>query len=88
MRGTWTATLERSRGELRGSITLTGSPLFAGGGVTGTIEGEDVVLGVLTEGDHQAKFKGSLTDNKIAGEWECQTIGDQGIWSGTLQPEK
>ena len=51
MRGTWTATLERSGETLEGNIVLTGSPLFNGGVVTGTIEGDQVLLGVLTEGE-------------------------------------
>jgi hypothetical protein len=73
---------------MEGSIALTGSPLFLGGEVSGTIEGEDVVLGVLTEGDHRATFRGTLRDQKVEGEWECPAIGDRGVWSGTLQSEE
>lgn len=85
MRGTWTATLLRSGTNLAGDIALSGSPLFAGGEVSGTMEGDAVVLGVLTGGAYQATFKGNLTDGKIAGEWDFPAIGDHGNWSGTLQ---
>lgn len=88
MRGTWVATLSRSGTGVEGTISLTGSPLFAGGDVTGTVEGDEVVLGVITEGEHTAMFRGSLTDSKVTGEWDCPTIGDRGVWSGTLQPEE
>lgn len=87
MRGTWTATLIRSGGDMGGTITLKGSPLFAGGDVTGSIENDEVVLGVLAEGDHRAAFKGTLTDGKVSGEWDLPAISDHGTWSGTLQSE-
>jgi len=85
MRGTWSITLERSGDELKGKIALTGSMLFSGGDVTGTWDDNQVVLGTLADGEHQATFSGTLVDEKISGEWHCPPINDSGAWSGTLR---
>jgi hypothetical protein len=85
MRGTWTVTLERSGTDLKGTITLTGSMLFSGGELTGTLDGDQLTLGTLADGENQATFSGTLTEEKIAGEWHCAAINDSGAWSGTLR---
>lgn len=85
MRGTWTVTLERSATDVKGTITLTGSLLFSGAEVTGTLDGDQLVMvGTLADGENQATFSGTLTDEKVAGEWHCPAINDSGAWSGTL----
>lgn len=85
MRGTWTVTLERSGTDVKGTITLTGSMLFSGAQVTGTLDGDQVMLGTLADGENQATFSGTLSDEKIIGEWHCPAINDSGAWSGTLR---
>lgn len=85
MRGTWTVTLERSGNDVKGNITLTGSMLFSGTQVTGTLDGDQIVLGVLADGRNQVSFSGMLKDEQVSGEWQCPAIGDSGTWSGTLR---
>jgi hypothetical protein len=85
IRGTWDVDLVQEGADVRGSIALTGSTLFAGGTVTGTIDGQSVVLGVMAEGVKQATFSGKLDGEHIAGEWECPAIKDEGVWTGTLR---
>jgi hypothetical protein len=84
MRGAWSVTLAQSGTSLEGDITLSGSPFFTGGEVTGTLDGDEVMLGVLTDGQYQATFGGKLVEGKISGEWDFPAIGDRGVWSGTL----
>jgi hypothetical protein len=85
MRGTWGTTLARSGSELRGTMMLTGSPLFSGSEVTGKMDGEEIVLGVVTEGDNEVSFRGKLANGTVAGEWNCPAINDWGTWTGTLR---
>lgn len=85
IRGTWSVDLAGTGADVRGSITLTGSTLFVGGTVTGTIDGQHVMLGVLSEGVKQASFTGRLDGESISGEWECPAIKDEGVWTGTLR---
>lgn len=86
MRGAWSATLVRSESEIRGNIELTGSPLFSGGQVTGSMDGDELVLGVIAEGDNEATFRGKLVDGTVSGEWDLPAITDSGTWTGTLRP--
>jgi hypothetical protein len=84
IRGTWTVTLERSGAELSGTLALTGSLLFSGSKVSGTLENDQLMLGSLTEDEHQATFSGKVTNGRISGEWSSPSIGDSGEWSGVL----
>jgi len=88
IRGTWSVDLARTGGDLLGSITLTGSTLFFGGTVDGTIDGENIVLGVMAEGVKQATFTGKLAGEAISGEWICPAIKDHGVWTGTLRVQE
>jgi hypothetical protein len=83
--GTWTVALTRSHDDLAGTIELTGSTLFSGGTVSGAIDGENVMFGVLAEGTEQVKFSGQLAGETITGEWECPAINDRGTWKGTMR---
>lgn len=85
MRGTWTVALERSGSDLTGTISMTGSLLFSGAKITGTLDGDEIMLGAVTDGDYQVTFSGRLTEGKITGEWQCDALGDSGSWSGTLR---
>ena len=85
MRGTWSVELSRSGTDLRGGIKVTGSNLFSGGTVTGTVDGQEVVLGVMADGVKQATFSGKLSGDSISGEWACPAIKDQGVWFGTVR---
>jgi hypothetical protein len=85
IRGTWTVALERSGSDVKGTVTLTGSPLFSGAEVSGTIEGDQVMFGTVVDRENQLTFSGTLTEERITGEWQCDTIGDGGPWSGTLR---
>ncbi len=84
MRGTWTAALTRSNGELSGSIKLTGSTLLSGGTVSGKIDGDVVTFGVVSDDSEQVRFTGKLADGAVAGDWECDAIDDRGSWKGTF----
>lgn len=85
MRGTWSVDLRRSSSRVDGTINLSGSNVFTGGTVSGTIDGQDVVLGVMAEGVAQATFTGKLTGKSISGEWKCPAVKDEGVWFGTLR---
>lgn len=85
IRGTWTVALERSGNDVKGTVTLTGSPLFSGAEVSGTIEGDEVMFGTVVEHENRLTFSGTLTEGRVTGEWECETIGDGGSWSGALR---
>jgi hypothetical protein len=85
IRGTWSVDLARTGTDLDGNIALTGSTLFLGGVVTGTIDAEQIVLGIMAEGVKQAAFRGRLDGDSISGEWECPAIKDEGVWTGTLR---
>jgi hypothetical protein len=85
MRGTWTVALERSGSGLNGTLSMTGSLLFSGAKVTGTLDGDQIILGAVTDGEYQVTFNGRLTEEKVAGEWQSDALGDSGSWSGTLR---
>lgn len=84
IKGTWSASLEESAGEVAGRLTLNGSNVFTGGMVTGTMDGGGIVLGVMVESLKQATFQGKLDGESVAGEWQSEIAGDHGVWSGTL----
>jgi hypothetical protein len=87
IRGTWSASLVRSGDGLRGTFDLDGSNVFRRGEVEGSISGEDVVLGIVAEGQEVASFTGRLGEGgTVSGEWECEALGDSGVWEGSLRP--
>lgn len=82
--GTWAVTLAPRGHRVEGNLDLTGSNVFSGGAVNGTIDGSNVVLGVMADGANQATFSGKLQDGSISGEWQSDAVHDSGVWSGTL----
>ncbi len=84
IRGTWVATLTRNGGRLEGNLDLTGSNVFSGGAVSGSIDGSNVMLGVMADGANQATFSGKLQGTSISGEWHSDVVRDSGVWSGGL----
>jgi len=84
IKGTWAVTLTRSGQRVEGNLDLTGSNVFSGGAVNGTIDGSNVVLGVMADGANQATFTGKLQDGSVSGEWHSDAVHDSGVWSGTL----
>ena len=85
MRGTWSVALSQAGKELEGTIMLTGSTLFSEGTVSGTTDGERIMLGVMSEGVNHATFSGSLRGESVSGRWECPTLMDAGEWEGILR---
>jgi hypothetical protein len=65
-------------------MDITGSTLFAGGEVAGTIDGRQVTFGVVAGPGVEVSFAGKIADGKIAGEWDCETVKDEGVWSGSV----
>ncbi len=84
IKGTWSVTLVRAGGQVNGSLQLTGSNVFSGGAVTGTIDQSSVVLGVVADGLASTTFAGKLDGASISGEWQSRTANDSGVWYGTL----
>ncbi len=82
--GKWTVALTRSGGRVAGTLTLTGSNVFTGGTVSGTVDDKQVVLGVLSEAGKAATFTGALDGDTLKGEWEAALVDDHGVWVGTL----
>jgi hypothetical protein len=85
IRGTWTVTLERTGADLKGTLALTGSMLFSGAEVTGTLDGDQIKFGSVADGERQLTFSATLTEEKVDGQWSCPELNDSGAWSGTLQ---
>jgi len=84
IRGTWSVALQRSDTHVNGTMALTGSNVLKTASVSGTIEGQNIVLGLSSDGISEATFSGQLSGTSISGEWDCPTIEDQGVWQGTL----
>ncbi len=82
--GTWTATLTRRGERIEGALALDGSNVFRGGTVSGTIDGANIVLGVMTEQGKVASFTGKLEGGEVKGEWTAALVQDHGVWFGTL----
>ncbi len=84
--GSWAATIVQNAGGVNGSLTLTGSNVFAGGDVTGTVDAASIVLGLLNEQGKQATFSAKIDGTSIKGEWNSDLLNDHGVWYGTLEP--
>lgn len=84
IRGTWTLSATRSGTALNGVLELTGSNVFTGGEVAGSIDGSDIVLGVLRKDQKLASFTGAIDGEAVSGEWECDLVDDAGVWYGDL----
>ena len=84
MRGTWNVSMTRSGEDLTGQLTLTGSLLFSGAAVRGSLDGDNVMFGAVIDGENQLVFNGTVSDGQVTGEWTCASINDSGKWSGTL----
>ena len=86
MRGTWTVILERSGTSLKGTVSLTGSTLFSGAQVDGTMQSDQIMFGTVVEGKSQLTFSGTLTDGEITGgQWQSDAINDSVRGRGTLR---
>lgn len=88
IKGTWSVKLSQAGGSVQGNLDLTGSNVFSGGDVTGTVDASSIVLGVMVDGQKQAVFSGKLDGGSISGEWECDAIADHGVWYGSLATTK
>ncbi len=86
--GTWTAALTRSGGGVIGTLTLSGSNMFSGGQVSGSIDASSIVFGVVAEGAQATTFSAKLDGDSIKGEWECGDVNDHGVWYGSLKASK
>lgn len=85
MRGTWSISLSQSGESVRGTLSLSGSLLFSGAEVIGSIEGQEVMFGTVTDGENDLIFNGTVVEGRVTGDWSCATISDSGTWSGTLR---
>lgn len=85
IRGTWSVELTSAGERVEGTIKMTGSNVFTTSAVSGSIDGQKIVLGLMSEGTKQATFAGKLVDGSISGEWQCPGISDEGIWTGKLR---
>jgi hypothetical protein len=88
VRGRWQVTLTRTGSELQGTIVLTGSNVLKKGPVAGTINGSDVVLGVMSDGARNATFAARIDGESVSGEWESAVASDHGVWTGKLSSVK
>jgi hypothetical protein len=86
IKGRWEVVLQRDGGELKGTLSLTGSNVFKQSDVAGTIDGSSIVLGVAREGVKLATFSAKLSEGKVSGEWDSPTAEDHGVWYGELSP--
>jgi hypothetical protein len=88
IKGTWAASLTRRGAQLEGTFTLTGSNVFKSGPTAGSIDGSNVVLGLLSGAGKAATFSAKLDGDSISGEWESPAVDDHGVWTGNLSPAK
>jgi hypothetical protein len=82
--GKWSVTLQRAGDRLDGSIGMTGSNLLSSAQVNGTIDGQHVMLGVMSDGAVLATFSGKLSGESVSGEWQSPVVKDEGVWYGIL----
>lgn len=89
IKGTWTVNLMRTGNHLEGSLDLSGSNVFTGGDVSGSIDAASIVLGVAVGGTQHATFSGKLDGDIVSGEWTSDGLKDSGVWFGSLgAPQK
>ena len=82
-KGTWGADLSRTADNVSGGFTLTGSPVFSGGNVTGMVtDGSTITFGVVDSDQNTATFNGTLKGTSVSGTYESSV--DTGVWRGTL----
>ena len=87
--GTWSVSLKQSAGNITGTMQLTGSNLLKTSTVSGTIDGNNVVLGVgASDSEASASFNGQLIGSSISGEWDCPAAKDHGVWEGSLSAQQ
>lgn len=84
VKGSWAAKLTRTEAGVRGTLSIVGSNVFAGGDVEGTISGGQLILGVFQEAAKVASFAGKMDAGKVSGEWEAPVVSDSGVWEGCL----
>jgi hypothetical protein len=85
MRGTWNVNMTRSGEDVTGQLTLTGSLLFSGAEVRGSLDGDNLMFGAVIDGENQLVFNGTVSEGRVSGEWSCTSISDSGSWNGTLR---
>jgi hypothetical protein len=83
--GTWSVELRQSGSDLQGTIELTGSTLFSEGTITGTTDGKEIMLGVMSEGGNQVTFQGQVDGESVSGRWEYPPLADGGVWQGAIR---
>jgi hypothetical protein len=85
IKGSWTIFLEHSGGIVKGRLELKGSNAFNGGEVSGTMDEDGIVLGLMAEASKHATFQGKLDGISVSGEWQSEAVQDHGVWSGSLE---
>jgi hypothetical protein len=83
--GMLTTLLAQSETTLSGEVTITGTACLMGGAVSGTVDGDTVVFGVVFAGDAQANFVGTVLDDGATLEGTYEVSGgtcaeDSGTW--------
>lgn len=71
--------------DLKGTVSLTGSPCFENGKLSGVISGKNIATGAVFENTLRVDFDGTVEDDRIKGSYlvieggSCD--GDSGIWT-------
>jgi hypothetical protein len=85
--GTLESTLTQSGGEVDGDVTFTGSPCFAGGHVSGTVDGRDFAA-TLSAGSIRVSFDGTVSSASVDGTYSVSEAGACTNDTGTFTLER
>jgi len=87
MGGDVTAVLTQAGADVDGTMTISGSPCFSVGNVSGTVSGNRVSTGAMFSGDTRVNFEGTVVGDQISGSYDTvragACTGDTGTFSLT-----
>jgi hypothetical protein len=85
MGGDVTAVLTQTGADVDGTMTITDSPCFSVGNVSGTVSGNRVSTGAMFSGDIRVNFEGTVVGDEISGTYDAvragACTGDTGTFS-------
>jgi len=85
--GSVSATFMQSGSDVTGTMTISGSPCFENGTVTGTVIDDQLSTGVLLEGGQTVNFSATISGVEMAGEYQVVSgpCLDHGFWTVTRE---
>lgn len=76
--------LTQNGSDFSGTITISGSPCFSAGNISGTVSGNNITSGAVFTGSLRVDFDGTVVGNDINGSYAVinggACTGDSGTW--------